>query len=145
VSKWTALLAQGRDSTLAAVAYLVPLVGSGDRLEPMELPHTTMPPQPPAGAGFRQAVHAVGSERGTLQLAAGGRGIVARQIANQLETTSYRELHSDIIAHRRASAGRTGARSTRKPIWLFAGDQGVAPSKPPKSMADALAPCSDCG
>jgi hypothetical protein len=122
VSRLPATLSQGIDYTRAAVAYLLPLLGSADRLEPMPLPHSTMPPQPPAGNGFRQAVHAVGSERGTMQLEAAGSGLVARLMAERLQSTTYTELRSDQIARRRAAAGRTPAKPTRVPQWLYAGD-----------------------
>jgi hypothetical protein len=146
VSRWVDLLAQGRDVTVAAVGYLVPLNGA-ERLEPMDLPHTTLPPRPPAGQVFRQVVRAVGSERGTLQLEAGGRGIVARLAANQLASTSYRELRSDQIARRRALAGRAPAKSTRTRVWLFAGDQSTAAAAPiGKSLAETLGlkACQGC-
>ncbi len=141
MSRWTDLLAQGRDVTVAAVGYLVPL--GPERLEPMPLPHLAPPPRPPAGQGFRQAVHALGTVRGSLQLGAGGRGVVARMLANQTRSTSFRELRSDQIAHRRAATGRAPAKSIKRPVWLFAGDQARA-STPPTSMRDALNPCQGC-
>jgi len=146
MSRWNDLLAQGRDATVAAVGYLLPLNG-GERLEPMPLPHTTPAPRPPAGQAFRQVVRALGTERGSRQLEGGGRGIVARMMANKLESVSYRELRSDQIARRRAAAGRTGAKPTRTRLWLFAGDQTAPPPAPiAKSLAETLGirPCLDC-
>jgi hypothetical protein len=141
MSRWTDVLAQGRDYTVAAVGYLLPL--GPDRLEPMDLPHTTMPPVPPAGFALRRTLRAAGTVRGAAQLNAGGRGIVARMIANQLESTSYRELRSDHIAGRRAAAGRTPAKSTRTRQWLYGGTE-AQPVAPPRTMAEALRGCADC-
>lgn len=142
MSRWIDLLAQGRDVTVAAVGYLLPLNGA-ERLTPMELPHATPPPRPPSGQGFRQAVRAVGTARGAMQLDAGGRGVVARLIANRYSSLTFRELRSDQVARRRAAAGRAPAKSAKRPVWLFAGDQSALPSRP-TSMADALKPCRDC-
>lgn len=125
MSRWNDLLAQGRDVTRAAVGYLLPLDG-GERLEPMVLPHPTPAPRPPAGQAFRQVVRALGTERGSRQLEGGGRGLVARMMANTTESISYRELRSDQIARRRAAAGRAPAKPTRSRVWLFAGDQSPA-------------------
>ena len=137
MSRGTALLAQGRDLTVAAVGYLFPL--GPDRLEPMELPHRTRPPRPPGGQTFRQAVRAAGSARGVLQLEAGGRGIVARKLANQGASLAYRELRSDQVARRRRAAGMTPAKPTRTRLWLFAGDQSKEPlAPPPRSLAEIL-------
>jgi len=138
VSRGTDLLAQGRDLTVAAVGYLFPL--GPDRLEPMELPHRTRPPRPPAGQAFRQAVRATSSVRGVLQLEAGGRGVVARKLANKTAPVAYRELRSDGIARRRRAAGMTPAKPTRSRLWLFAGDQSKEPlyPPPPRSLAQIL-------
>ena len=143
MSRWTDLLAQGRDVTVAAVGYLVPL-GPG-RLEPMQLPHPSPAPRPPAGQVFRQVVRALGTERGARQLEAGGRGIVARMMANQLESTTFRELRSDQIARRRAAAGRAPAKPVRTRVWLFAGDQTKpAPAAGSLAVTLGLRPCLDC-
>lgn len=136
------LLAQGRDLTRAVVGYVIPL--DPGRLEPMELPHSGPPPVPPGGQAIRQVLR-LGSERAALQLDAGGRGIVARMLAQRLESTTFRELRSDQIAHRRAAAGRTPAKPTRTRQWLFGSDQSATPAPAPRTMAEAVfGGCADC-
>lgn len=135
------LLARGLDLTRAVVGYVIPL--GPDRLEPMPLPHPGLAPEPPGRVKHRQVLRALGSERGARQLQAAGRGVVARMAANQLGSTSFRELRSDQVARRRAAAGRTEAKPTRSRQWLYGARTPAA--GPPATMREALlGGCVDC-